>query len=83
MKITKDMTFAEVIKKYPETIDVFLKHGLHCIGCPIGAMETIEQGAKAHRIDVEKLLEELNEVIKRGNYLNQKINNSFDAKEKR
>ena len=65
MKITKDMRFAEVIEKHPETIDVFLKYGLHCIGCPVGAMETIEQGAKAHGINVEKLLKDLNDVIKK------------------
>lgn len=71
MKITKNMTFAEVIEKYPETIDVFLKHGLHCIRCPIGARETIEEGAKAHGIPIEELLKELNEAIKKKQNLNQ------------
>lgn len=64
VKITKNMTFAEVIGKYPAVVPVFLKHGLSCIGCPFASMETIEQGAKAHGIDVEDLLKELNEHTK-------------------
>ncbi len=63
MKITKDMTLGEVMEKYPETVDVFMKHGLKCFTCFIAMMETIEQGAKAHGIDLESLLKELNEVV--------------------
>ncbi len=62
--ITKETSFKEVIEKYPKAIEIFLKYGMHCIGCPIASQETIEQGCIAHNIDVEKLLKELNEVIK-------------------
>lgn len=62
-KITKDMTFHEVLSKYPKTTKVFLKHGMHCIGCILASGETIEQGAKAHGIDTKKLIEELNKSI--------------------
>lgn len=62
-KITKDMTFAEVVSKYPKVTKVFLRHEMHCVGCPIAMQETIEQGAKAHGISVKKLVEELNKAI--------------------
>ncbi len=64
MKITKDMIIGEVVNKYPETTDVFMKNGLQCIGCMMAMMETLEQGAKSHGIDMEKLLKELNEAVK-------------------
>jgi hypothetical protein len=32
MTIAKDMAIGEVVQKYPQTIQVFLKHGLMCIG---------------------------------------------------
>ena len=64
MKITKDMIIGEVVNKYPETVDVFMKNGLQCIGCMMAMMETLEQGAKSHGIDMEKLLKELNEAVK-------------------
>jgi len=59
-KITKEMKIAEVIKKYPETLSVFIKNGIHCIGCAAATFETIEQGAMAHGITPEELVEDLN-----------------------
>ncbi len=65
MKITKDSNLLEVVQKHPETAEVFMKHGLHCIGCMAAQYESIEQGAKAHGIDVKKLVKELNEIIEK------------------
>lgn len=64
-KITKEMTIAEVLKKYPKTAFVFLDYGLHCIGCPMAAPETIEEAAKLHRLDLKKFLKDLNKAIKK------------------
>ena len=63
MKITKDMIFTEVIQKYPETTKIFLELGMHCIGCPMAVQETVEQGARAHGIDIEELVKKLNNSI--------------------
>lgn len=65
MKITKDSKLSEVVSKYPETIEVFMKHGLHCIGCAAAQFETIEIGAKAHGMDIKKLLKDLNAAVKK------------------
>lgn len=62
--ITKDMTILEVVSKYPETVKIFSKHGLGCIGCQAAQFENIEQGALVHGIDVPALLNDLNEFIK-------------------
>jgi hybrid cluster-associated redox disulfide protein len=64
MKITADMTFGEVMSKYPKTQEVFMKHGMACFGCAFAMKETVEQGAMAHGIEVKKLLDDLNKVIK-------------------
>lgn len=64
MKITKDMTFGELIKMYPDTTPILGNYGLHCIGCHLSVTETIEQGMKAHGLkdeDVIKLISELNQ----------------------
>jgi len=66
MKITKDMSIGEVIGKHPEVVEIFLKNGLGCVGCGMAQMESVEEGAKAHGIDVKKLVEELNKAIDRG-----------------
>ena len=64
--INKDMTIAETINKHPEIVSVFMKNGLSCIGCPFAMSETIEQGANGHGINVEKLIKELNQKVKKG-----------------
>ena len=62
-KITKKTKFSELMQKHPEAIEVLLSKGMHCIGCPASAMETIEDGAKAHGIKPEKLVKEINKKI--------------------
>ncbi len=63
MTITKDNTIEEVVSQYPETMMVFMKHGLHCVGCHVSAFESIEEGAMAHGIDVDALVSDLNRII--------------------
>ena len=58
-KITKDMTFAELIMN-DEIAEKLSNKGLFCGGCPMAQFETIEQGAQAHGINVNELIKELN-----------------------
>ncbi len=65
-KITGKMLIDQVIQKHPSSIEVFMQHGLHCIGCMASSAETIEQGALAHGMkkkDIEKLIKDLNSKI--------------------
>ena len=62
MKITKDMNIIEVVQRYPDTAMVFMYAGMGCFGCHAAQFETIEEGALAHGIDVDKLVEALNEI---------------------
>jgi hybrid cluster-associated redox disulfide protein len=63
MTITKDMTIEDVVNQYPESMMVFMKHGLHCVGCHVSAFESVEDGAKAHGINVDALVDDLNKVV--------------------
>jgi len=63
--IKKSDTIAEVVMKFPETAGTFMEWGLHCYGCAVAKFENIEQGATAHGIDPEKLVEALNQSIKK------------------
>ena len=63
MTITKDMPIGQVVQQHPETIPVFLHHGLMCFGCAIARFENIEQGAMAHGIDVQALVTDLNAAV--------------------
>ena len=63
--INKKMSIEEIVKKYPETIAIFERHGLGCLGCQAALFESIEQGAEVHGVDVDALIADLNKEIKR------------------
>lgn len=61
-EVTKEMTIAEVLRHKPNTAQVLMRHGMHCLGCATATGETIAQAAIAHDIDLERLVRELNEA---------------------
>ena len=61
--ITKEMSIGEIVQKYPQTVKVFLRHGLMCVGCAAARFENLEQGATAHGIAIDPLLKDLNAAI--------------------
>jgi hybrid cluster-associated redox disulfide protein len=64
-QVTKDMAFSEVLQKYPDTANIFFKHGMACCGCPMAMSETVEQGCLAHGLDPDKIVAEINKKIKK------------------
>ncbi len=58
-KITKGNKLNEVITKYPQTREVFIKHGMPKY---VGRLpsETLEFFCRMHRVNIEQLLDELN-----------------------
>ena len=64
-KIDKNMSFAEIMQKHPETAEILMSRGMHCIGCPMAMQEKLSDGAIAHGLDPDKLTEEINEKLKK------------------
>ena len=62
-KINKNMSFSELMKVAPESAEVLFENGMHCLGCGMAVAETLEQGAYAHGLDPDKLVEEINKKI--------------------
>ena len=63
--ITKEMTIGEVVNSHPEVMDTLSEYGLHCFGCPASQAETLEEAAVVHGMDVDKFINDLNEVVKK------------------
>ncbi len=59
------MKIEEILQKYPETAEIFMEYGFHCLGCAASNFESIEDGAVVHGIDVEKFVKELNKAIEK------------------
>ena len=62
-KITKDMGIMEIVQNPPETVEVFQKFGMGCIGCAAAHFENLEAGAKVHGIDIEAMVDAMNELV--------------------
>ncbi|MEM4756106.1 MAG: DUF1858 domain-containing protein [Candidatus Woesearchaeota archaeon] len=64
--ITKEMSIMEIITMYPETMEVLLAAGLHCVGCYLSPYETLEMRTVGHGMpeeDLALLLQELNNAV--------------------
>jgi len=61
--ITRDMTIADIISRYPQTIPIFESYGLECRECQIADFEDLGHGADVHSVDIEALLAALNQVV--------------------
>ena len=60
-KITKDWTIGQVIEQNDDLAEVLMGFGMHCFSCPISQMETLEEAAMVHDVDLDFLLQKLNE----------------------
>jgi len=64
--IHKEMTIREVLALSPEAPRIMMGFGMHCLGCPHAAAESLEQAGMAHGVDVEEMVRQLNEMIGEG-----------------
>ena len=62
-QITKDMTFAQVMRMHPDVVKVFAKYNLGCVGCMGAQAESLEQGCSAHGLSVDEVLKDLNQLF--------------------
>ena len=58
-RITKDTTIGEAIQISEGIVPILMGAGMHCVGCPSSAAETLEEAAAVHGIDCDTLVEEI------------------------
>ncbi|NIV36334.1 MAG: DUF1858 domain-containing protein [Anaerolineae bacterium] len=61
--ITADSIVQGVIERHPQTIAVFARHGMQCVGCYISPFHTITDCAREHAMNVAPLLDDLNQAV--------------------
>ncbi len=62
-QVTKDMTFAQVMRMHPDVVKVLAKYNLGCIGCMGAQNESLEQGCNAHGLKVDDILRDINALF--------------------
>ncbi|MCD7797147.1 MAG: DUF1858 domain-containing protein [Clostridiales bacterium] len=63
MEITKKTVIGDVLDEYPDAAPLFMKIGMHCLGCPASRGESIEDACMVHGTDADELVEKLNAHI--------------------
>ena len=63
MEITKKTTMGEMLDYDRGIAYVLMQSGMHCVGCPSAAMETLEEAAQVHGYDVNLLVSKLNDFF--------------------
>ncbi len=62
-KVTKEMNILDIVNQYPQSVEVFMKYGLGCIGCAAARFENLEAGARVHGFNADDMVDEINELI--------------------
>ena len=61
-KITKDTLILDIVKINPDAVRILQSYGMHCLGCALAHMETIEQAVGVHGVDLEEIIKELTDI---------------------
>ena len=67
MEITRETVIGDIVDFDPETAEVFMDCGMHCIDCPVSRMESIEEACEIHGVDPDELIENLKDYFEHKN----------------
>lgn len=77
--LTPEITVADLLRNWPETIPVFVKHRMACVGCSVSAFETVRGVAAVYQLPFDSFLEELQEVAAGGQKIGDRRRRSKDG----
>lgn len=60
-----DLSMDEIMRKWPVTAAVVLRHRLLCVGCPVGSFHTVAEACDAHGLDEDEFVDALLAAIAR------------------
>ncbi|WP_245474387.1 MULTISPECIES: DUF1858 domain-containing protein [unclassified Mesorhizobium] len=66
MQIDPNMSMDDVMRKWPASIAVLIRHRMHCVGCHIAPFRSIAEACRDHRIDEGNFLKGLERAIAGG-----------------
>ena len=63
LTVDPDMPVDTIMRRWPTTVRVFMKHRMLCIGCPIGPFHTVTDACLAHAVAEESFVHELEDAM--------------------
>ena len=62
-KVSKDMLIGQLLQIYAKIAPILMRSGMHCLGCPSSQMESLEEAAMVHGLDVDVLVNQINDFL--------------------
>ena len=62
-QVPKDMLIGELLRVDPNVAPILMRAGMHCLGCPSSQMESLEEAAMVHGLDVNVLVAQINDFL--------------------
>jgi hybrid cluster-associated redox disulfide protein len=56
----------DIVNQYPDSLDVLLRAGMHCLGCPASQAESLEDACSVHGLNAQSVIDALNAKIAEG-----------------
>lgn len=54
-----DLPLSDLLSQWPETIPVFMRHNMLCVGCLVGPFHTILDACAEYHLDYDRFVSEL------------------------
>lgn len=61
--LTNQMTVAEILDRWPQTVHVFLRYQTYCVGCTMNIFETLEDAMGIYHLHRTDFLQDLERSI--------------------
>ena len=62
-KVSKDMLIGQLLQIDANIAPILMRAGMHCLGCPSSQMESLEEAAMVHGLDVVVLVNQINDFL--------------------
>ena len=62
-KVSKDMLIGQLLQIDANIAPILMRAGMHCLGCPSSQMESLEEAAMIHGLDVDVLVNQINDFL--------------------
>ena len=62
-QIDKSMLIHEIIEVDPGNAAIRMAAGMHCVGCPSAAMESLEEACMVHGMNCDEVIADINAYL--------------------
>ncbi|CAG1005004.1 MAG: DUF1858 domain-containing protein [Rhizobiaceae bacterium] len=63
LPLDPDLPLDDMMRQWPSTIPVMLRHRFLCVGCPIAPFHTLLDACREHGADLDAVTKDIEEVV--------------------